>query len=461
MSSVTFTTEQIQLANANIIAPWFLYDAQKDIYQHLHKHRFPVVECSRRFGKTTTDLVFVEEYLRLNPGHVWRWCEPLKNQAREIVMPEMDKIQRMYNSERRAKYVTTDSFYLYPNGSRLYLRGVNEDKGESARGSFAHGITADELGSWRDPSYILNEVLLPQLATTKGRLHKLSTPPKDLAHAWYRYKGEAIAEGCFIQKKFDECVWIDDEEKEILIKEIGGRESTAFKREFMCEPVADVEALVIPEFREAVHVYKDMERPKHFDWYIGADFGFKDYTAVLYGYVDFMNRTLVIEDEILVRGKSSSDVAGLIKQKELEFKNPPYRRIADITPQQCYDLQNLHGLQILPTMKDDKYAAINAVRVMFSEGRIVISEKCVNLIQQLKVGIWNERHTDFERGESIGHLDAIMALVYLNRNIDWHRNPFPAIEDGIYREYHYIPESARDTQEKKLANVFTPFKKGR
>jgi len=130
---------------------------------------------------------------------VARWCSPWKNQTREIVMPEVDKIQGMADPEYKAKFVSMDSYYRFPNGSRMYLRGMNEDRGESARGPFAHIVIVDELGSWRYADCI-ESVLRPQLLTTQGKLIIASTPSEDLGHSYYSRLAEARIEKRLVRK---------------------------------------------------------------------------------------------------------------------------------------------------------------------------------------------------------------------------------------------------------------------
>jgi len=427
-----------------VIAPWYLYDHQLSVYEFVRSVHDPFFEATRRFGKTTTFLVKMQEDSRQQQGRVVRWCEPWKEQARNIVMPEMELIQASCPSKLRAKFYRTDSFYEFPTtGSRLYLLGVNEDKGEQARGSFAHEIVADELGSWTDPEYILNEVLRPQLLTTRGSLPQMSTPPDNLDHYWYRAKEKALIEGRFIQRTIDDVKHISDPEKERFIESMGGRQSTAVRRELYCEPVADPEKVVIPEYDPAIHdLDDDAPRPQHFDAYVGIDLGFADCTALLFGYYDFLNATLVIEDEWVGNGKNSKEItngARLIEERLWGTKAcdcqrqdtfcgthgiQPYLRIADNDLQQLYDMQTLCKYSVFPTRKDDKHSAINALRLRFKDGKIKIKKRCVVLRHQLKTGMWNERKTDLVRTEK-GHLDCIPALVYLNRNVNLSRNPYP------------------------------------
>lgn len=446
-----------------ILADWYLYDYQKPIYDFVRKTRDPFFEATRRFGKTTTFLIKVQEDSRRSDGRVTRWCEPWKDQARKIVMPEMELIQDSCPSRLRARFYRTDSFYEFPKtGSRLYLLGVNEDRGESARGSFADEIVADELGSWTDPEYVLDEVLRPQLLTTGGSLAKMSTPPKDLGHFYYSDKAIAEAEGRFIQRDFDAIDTISEEEKNRFIQSMGGRYSPAVRRELYCEPVADPESLVIPEYDPNRHDVPDsLERPRFYDTYIGMDLGFHDHTGVLFAYFDFIRSTLVIEDELWLRGKNSKDITDLAKAKEKELwgDKKPELRIADNDIQQLYDMGTMCDYRVLPTQKDDRFAAINDLRLRFQgkKGSIEIKKRCSVLRNQLRVGLWNDRKSDFVRGQETGHLDLLSALIYLNRNIKVNKNPYPQNEGITFYSHHVSSQttpSQIDTDGEQLRSIF-------
>ena len=113
-----------------------------------------------------------------------------------------------------------------------------------------------------------------------------------------------------------------------------------------------------------------------------------------------------------------------------------------------------------PTRKDNKIDAVAALRMRISKRKINIHERCQNLIYQLKVGHWSNSRTTFERGEKTGHLDAIDALIYLNRSVDLrqHENPYPNPSAGVWSLSHHIPDTVREENE-KLRNAFT-FNRG-
>ena len=65
---------------------------------------------------------------------------------------------------------------------------------------------------------------------------------------------------------------------------------------------------------ENVIVTDKYVRPSHYDAYVGMDIGGSDLTAVVFGYYDYLNATLVIEDEV-IKGKevNTFDLAASIK----------------------------------------------------------------------------------------------------------------------------------------------------
>lgn len=453
-----------KLWELGVIAPWYLFDFQYPIYEFMRLTRDPFCEMTRRFGKTTTTLVREQEDLRQAEGWITLWCEPWKEQARNIVIREMERIQESCPTRLKAKFYRTDSFFEVPQtGSRIYLVGVNEDKGEAARGRTANRIVLDEHGSYREAEYIENEVFRPMLLTTGGEMVKIGTPPDDLGHFYYTAKAQAVQEGRFIQRTIDHVTTISDEEKGRFILAMGGANSPAVRRELYCEPVSDPERLVIPEYNPSLHdVEDDYERPPFYDGYVGIDLGLSDCNAGLFAYVDFLKRELVIDSEYVANGKNTAELVSAFRVQEklsfgtetcrcdlfapvvgpklcLQHGPQPWLRVGDNEAQQLYDMQSLHGYTVVATRKDDKLAALNELRLLFGEGRIKIKKRCESLRYQLKVGLWNERRTDFQRGDKTGHLDAIDALIYLARNVNWTRNPYPQ-NVGVSLYTHFAPD---------------------
>lgn len=419
------------LWSIGMIGPWYLKDYQMAGYELMIRERFPFLEFSRRIGKTTTGLVRAQEKCRQKEGTIWRWCEPWKYQAREIVMPEMDRMQDSCPTKYKFKYYKTDSFYELPsNGSRMYLRGLNEDRGESARGSFADGITIDEKGSIKDLHYVQNEVLYPQLLSTNGQLVSLSTPPRDLGHLYYDEKARAMRENRFIQLP----IWASldqlysKKQIEDMCAAVGGETTPGWRREFLCEPVSDPDALVIPEWSDEENILDDDHpRPDWFTPYVAGDSGIDDNTAILFGYYDFAKNEVVIEEELVINGRTTTEIVARAKEIEKAlWKSEPHKRTYDADKQLVFDIFVDLKWRVQMPQKQDKTAAIHELRVEVGARRFKVKRRCTQTCRQMKVGMWkDEKHLDFQRSEGLGHLDAVAAAIYFNRSIDRKLNPMP------------------------------------
>lgn len=440
------TEARAQFWASGIVAPWYLRRSQLDVYELLLKEKFPFIEAARRFGKTTTLLAFVFEKLLQNPGWICRWCFPNKNQAREVLGAEISKFQKDCPEVVRFKYQTVDSVYLGPGGSKLYIRGVNEDRGDSARGPASNIIVCDEYGFWNEPDYIVREALFPQLEGQSGQwLIKASTPPRNLGHRYYREKAEAQRKDRFIQKIIYDNEALSKEELAVIIEESGGIDSPAFRRERLCEPVSDPEMLIVPEWsKQPGTVPADYPRPEWFDAYMAGDSGQDDNTFLLFGYYDFPKDEVVIEREFVTNNETTQNIIASAKEieKELWDGKAPYSRVYDADKQLTYDITAGLNYTVRRPEKSDRIAAINALRARISAGRFKVKESCPKLIEQLRVGLWeNEKHKEFERTEGLGHLDGIAAAVYFNRSVNTKRNPQPALQ-GVSPETHFISSQA-------------------
>ncbi len=472
MGELALTPSQAsgRLWERGVVASWYLRQSQLDVYELILRTKFPFIEAARRFGKTSSILAFVLEQLRQNPGWICRWCFPDKNTVREVMGAEIPKMQRDCPQNQKFEYQTVDSVWRHPNGSGLFIRGVNHDRGDSARGPASNIIVADEYGFWVEPEYIIREALFPQLENQAGQwLIKASTPPRNLGHRYYIEKEEAIRKDRFIQKIIYDNEALSQEELAIIIEESGGINSPAFRRERLCEPVSDPELLIVPEWNDQHILSDDHPRPAFFTPYVGGDSGADDNTALLFGYYDFSINSLIIEDEIVLAGRTTGEIIGLAKLKETElwsYRNhnqelqqlSPRKRVYDAPKQLIFDIFTDHKYPVQMPQKDDKLAAIHELRLEVGAGRFKVKAKCKHLIRQLKVGMWkDDRHSDFERTEGLGHLDAIAAAIYFNRCIDRKHNPTPP-NFGMHRETHYTPTLAtsRGQQDRDLIKGLGP-----
>jgi hypothetical protein len=367
--------------------------------------------------------------------------------VRKILQQNFRVIFKDCPNDIKPKFNSIMNVYTFKNGSELSIETLDSANVDNIRGGTSHLSIIDEAAYVDDLEYAINYVIRPMSNTTEGKILIVSTPPTTTGHYFETIVDIAKKSNSYIKKTIYD--WFeetknDPEEVRNRIKRrviedtkisYGGETSMNWRVEYLCEVVKDYEDKIIPEFNDEaeIELLKEHKRPSKYESYVSLDLGFTDHTGALFAYYDFREDLLVIEDEYWIQGKkaNSAIIAEDIKRIERTlwsdtFGNPiqPFLRVADDDMMVLNDLNVLHGLVFLPTKKDNKSAAINETRIKVANRRIRINPKCVNLLNQLRLGRWNKQRTSFSRLDGCGHFDLIDALIYLVRNVQYNINPY-------------------------------------
>jgi hypothetical protein len=449
---------------------WKLKLHQMRLYRLFHetKHRKVVFHCSRRIGKSFTLLTICNELAMRKKGALIKYAAPTQKNVRDIILPVMRQIIEDCPESIKPQWKVQDQHWFYPStGATISVAGTDAGHADSLRGPACDLGVLDEAGFISELSYVVRSIFMPQFITTDGRMILSSSSPKTPAHDFTGFMAEAEIAGAY-----EKITIYEDSRPEVQaripewMEESGGKDSTDWKREYECELVTDQELAIVPEFtdQKASALAQACDRPLHFDAYVGMDVGFNDLTGVLFAYWDFLNARLVIEDELVLSrmttAKLAQDVAA--KEKALWGEKAPFLRVSDTDLIVINDLGKIHGLHFSATRKDDKEAAINAVRMLVAQDKIVIHPRCKNLVAHLKYGVWNKQKTQFERASGFGHYDLIDALVYLVRSVRREKNPWPATY-GMATHSHYIPNDlagSRPNSARSALEKLTPRSAG-
>ncbi len=439
-----------------------LRPVQKKMAAMLQKKRSlkKLLNCSRRIGKSFTALVCSSETLLQEKNQAIRFGAPTQKSLRKIIHPLMMEICKDAPEDCRPVWKSQDGLYFFPStGSELHISACNNGHEEDLRGTAARRCVLDEAQLIKNLKYVIEDILMPQLLTTGGDLWILGTPPKTPAHDFVEYAQILKEKGDYAEYTIDESGY-DKSIIEQFCGEAGGRESTTFKREYLCQFVVDSNFSIIPEWKPAfVQEYKRDEFYKFYLRYEGMDIGVRDLTAVLFGTYDFRRATLYIEDEFIINGPKmttnliSSGVSE--KERNLWGNLSVHQRIADNNNLiLLQDLSLVHQLHFSPTSKDTLEAMVNNLRLWVSAGRVVVNPKCTQTLGGLQYGVWDDKRKDFETSTVFGHFDALAALIYLVRNIDTITNPIP-FNYGLDPEKQFIQIKEPLTQtEKMIKNIF-------
>lgn len=349
-------------------------------------------------------------------------------------------------------YQKGDREFTSPTGGVWRIKGVNGETYANLRGGEYDVIVLDECAQYDELEEIIYGVVMPMTLTTRGRILYKTTPPPSPGHYSVKLFHRMAEQGLASTVTLPEVSHIPFEEKCRILLAHGERpervadiaagraepETNYVKREYFCQFVVDRDLAVVPEFldHKGETIVDDYPRPVYFDAYGAADMGMRDRTGILVGFLDFLNQTLVIEDEALLDRQHTAAVAATWSALEAAQGYGGDRRrggkvflrsVDDPSLRVSADLTGL-GLTAQPVQKHGREAAIASMRVAITSGRLKIHSRCKNLIRQLETAIYRKsasgKQYDFER-DADGHFDLVDALVYLIRSVIWTRNPFP------------------------------------
>lgn len=233
--------------------------------------RFRMVNCGRRWGKTTLAINEMLAFASLKPNSLVVYFAPTFGQARDIAWRMLKNNAPMYG---QVKTVNETRLEIKINDSEIWLRGV--ENYESARGLGIHFLVVDELAMMRNWYNVWEEVLRATLADTQGQALFCSTP-KGFNH-WYELwkKGQDNVDGYqswtfpSITNPFLKPEEIDKAKQELR--------DEAFEQEWMAQFRSTV-GLAHPDFDRAIHFIEPFDIPLNWGRARGFDYGLVDFTA--------------------------------------------------------------------------------------------------------------------------------------------------------------------------------------
>ncbi len=426
------------------------------------------IECTRRLGKSSYGLIWLSEDCIKNPGSMSAFFAPVKEGLKDYIKPIID--QTFSDCPEDLRPTLDSSLTLtFPNGSKIIFRGSNNQQHRVRRGNAFRRVFVDEGRDVDDLDNLVDSVIIPSLFSTLGRLLISSTPADSEDHPLHAIMQAAQREGWYSHYTIYDANRYDPEDFPLARIELWKKETKdpiAWAREYLAQWVKDPTKTVIPEWQDAY--IQPAPRDECFPFYhkyAALDSGVTDKTAGLLAYYDFRRAVLFVEDEFTLQDSEvrTDRIAREFKDREraLDYqlihdrKDPRYRdlnqhqklfrRVADNNNLILVnDLNSLYSLDFFPTGKDELVAMINLCREFVKDGRIIVDARCAELIGCLRNGVWDKKREKLAKSKIFGHFDALMALVYLVRNIDQHSNPVPKFFGKTWATHAGVPMNASD-----------------
>lgn len=252
-------------------------EPQKDFNRLTNEDR-PFISClvaGRQTGKT----FFMQNDCVMralnNPKHRMFWVSPIQDQANKV-MKDIEAMfsnhQELWNQIVKRYDRKANELYFY-NGSFIKFRSA--DSGDNLRGATLDYIYLDEAAYMKLD--FINEVLLPMVTRTNGRVCAASTfNGPNWFYEWYK---DGQIEGNWEQIKSIKRTYLDLNDDNVAKTVLGIKKSMTkaqFDQEFLCRPVSANALFSNVEDAVVQWSVQNYERV-----YIGMDIGVaQDYTVL-------------------------------------------------------------------------------------------------------------------------------------------------------------------------------------
>tara|TARA_R100000664_G_C2757862_1_gene146326 strand:- start:2001 stop:3278 length:1278 start_codon:yes stop_codon:yes gene_type:complete len=274
----------------HIQIPYVPRPLQAKLHNDLDNHRFAVLNCHRRFGKTILIILHLIKKALTNDK---------KNPRYYLIGPTFVSIKRVcwdYLKQYAScipgtTFNETELRCDLPNGARITL--LSSEDPDKIRGIYADGVCIDEC-SQMNP-ILWNEIIRPALSDRKGFCYFISTPA-GMSNIFYDLYQHAQSDPTWLAytAKASETGIIDQEELDAAKAQMG---DAKYKQEFECDWIANIEGAVYGEIIKSLEEKKQITRiaydpalEVHTAWDLGVD----DSTAIVF-YQLLGNQILIID----------------------------------------------------------------------------------------------------------------------------------------------------------------------
>lgn len=347
--------------------------------------RFRVVNCGRRFGKTTLAVEEMKGRAVSRPSRI-AYLAPTFQQARdiawELIKKELSPIANTVNESRLEIRVKT----AVGGESIIMLRGW--EAVETLRGQQFDFMVIDEIASMRNWESNWQEVIRPTLTDTKGEVLFISTP-KGFNH-FYKLFGEETKDQDY--KSFH---FTSYDNPHIPIEELEKAKVQMTPDRFAQEYMADfrkTEGLVYKEFDRKKHLFSDYNLIRRtVQRLVGLDFGYTNPTAALVIDRDGDDNYWV-RSEWYKTKKTNDEVVEYVKTLGGNIFYP------DPAEPDRIEQMRRAGLNCREVSKDIE-KGIDSVRNLFLQNKLFIHESCESLIFELETYHYPEKKPDRNENE--------------------------------------------------------------
>jgi PBSX family phage terminase large subunit len=359
-----------------------LHPTQKPVA--LDPHRFRVLCCGRRWGKTTLAIDQMKGRASI-PNSRIAYIAPTYQQARDIAWEQLKR-----ECTKAAETINESRLEIkLVNGSLIVLRGWESI--ETLRGQKFDLVVLDEVAMMRNFMLHWQEVIRPTLTDTKGEGLFISTP-KGFNHFYDLFNLEGKDEDfkSFHFSTLDN-PHIPPEEIEKARQELP---EDRFAQEYLAD-FRKTEGLVYKEFDRGRHTYERMPERQFVKTFGGHDFGTHNPCASITIKKD-RQAIYWVTDEFYKTGLTDAQQADYVAALKWDECFPDPESASGIL-----ELKQ-RGVNVREVVKnkDSVRNGINVVRELLNTNRLRIHRSCQNLIWEFETYAYPDRRPDHNEEEN-------------------------------------------------------------
>jgi len=349
--------------------------------------RFRVINCGRRFGKTTLSVLEIVGKASAKSGSIVAYIAPTYQQARDIAWEMLKKIVApvvitVNESRLEIKIRACDG-----QPSMIIFRGWEAI--ETLRGQKFDLLVIDEIASMRNFDLSWEEVLRPTLTDNKGEAIFISTP-KGFNHFYDLYNKQLK------DSDYKSFTFTSYDNPYLPKEEIDKAKIEMSEDKFAQEYLADfrkMEGLVYKDFLRERHIYQTKDKgAANYKSYVavetlvGVDFGFTNPAAIGKFEKDSENNYYLVQEWY----KTEKTTAEIIEVARSFGGNKYYPDPAE--PDRIEEMKRAK-LNVRDVSKDIE-AGIAACTELLRAGKFFVHESCINFITEIESYRYPDKQPD-------------------------------------------------------------------
>jgi hypothetical protein len=357
------------------------------------------VQCGRKWGKTSFAIYACNRFSLTFPGSTCYYFAPFLKQAKEIIWANRS-LQNFFPPEIKRKYgITENNSELrisFANGSFIKVEGA--DNYEAVAGFNPHFVVVDEI---KDISPIFWETMEPNLVAHSAPVLFTGTPPDNFDNLYCKLAAECrngapkkmwfkmpSSKNPHISREF-----LEDKHTNLILR----GDEHIWQREYLANIVIGGAKFIFPMMNEKfVKPYTELfdlyhKNPKHFERYVVFDPGIVGCFGVLIGLINTYTKEVYLMDEIYEKDQSKCTSKQIFINarklwREIDPADSKWDKVYDYAAT-YFELEvNLEFDEaVMPCIKDlkSKENKLSSIKQAMLEGKIFISDRCVNLYWEL------------------------------------------------------------------------------